>query len=251
MLNLLRSDFYKLKRSKSYYICLGIIALFVAYIISDFSSSKHIKEELSPSTFHWIYMLFQERAFLPYFVPLLQSIFITMLITTEYATGTIKDPVSLGFSRSKIYLSKLSMVSLATIFMLLLAIIVSGLTSILVFGFYGTFTFLDMLLFIRMFLIQIVLYTAYASLFLLISFLIKNIGGTMAFTIIFSLVLGSLASMVGNSLIGRILLIMNFSPTALPHPSQTDLMLAMVVAISYLILTTGIGLYIFNKRDIK
>jgi ABC-2 type transport system permease protein len=173
MLNLLRADFYKLRRSKSFFICLGIIALFVAYIIVDFRSSSHIKEQLSPSTFHWIYMLFKERAFLPYFIPLLQAIFITMLITSEYSAGTIKDSVSLGFRRRKIYMSKLITVSVGSILMMLVAIFATVITSFFVFGIYGSFSMYDFLLIIRIFLIQGLLYTAYASLFLMIAFLIK------------------------------------------------------------------------------
>ncbi|MDF2543857.1 MAG: hypothetical protein K0S47_3575 [Herbinix sp.] len=251
MLNLLRADLYRLKRTKSLYICVGIIALFVTYIIFDFSSSAHIKEQLRPSTFHWTYMLFVEKSFLPYFIPPLQAIFITMLITSEYNTGTIKDAVSLGFTRSNIYLSKLITVSVGSIILMIVAVLTSIITSVYVFGIYGTFTLHDLLLMIRMLMIQVLLYSAYGSIFLMIAFLIKNIGGTMAFTILFSLILGSLSSLVGNSYFGRILLLMNFSPTAVPNPQTVDLKIAIAVALSYLIICFGIGRFVFKTQDIK
>lgn len=251
MLNVLRADFYKLRRSKSFFICLGILAAVVAYIIVDFSSSAHIKEQLSPSTFHWIYMIFEEKAFLPYFLPVLQAIFITMLITNEYSTGTIKDSVSLGFSRTQIYFSKLITISVGSILMMLVALVTTAMTSIFVFGIYGSFLMVDLLLLVRMFLIQGLLYTAYGSLFLMIAFLIKNVGGTMAFSIFFSLIIGSLSSVVGNSYIGRILLLMNFSPTAVPYPQAVDMWIAIAVALAYLILCTGLGGFTFKKQDIK
>lgn len=251
MINLLRADFYKLRRSKSFYICLGILAVVVVYIIIDFRSSAQIKEELSASTFHWIYMLFKERAFLPYFIPLLQAIFISMLITSEYSTGTIKDSVSLGFGRSKIYMSKLITVSAGSIIMMIVAVFTTGITSIFVFGIYGSFSMYDLLLLIRMLLIQGLLYTAYGSIFLMIAFLIKNIGGTMAFSIFFSLIIGSLGSVVGNGYLGRTLLLMNFSPTAVPNPRAVDMRIAIAVALSYLILCLGIGGLAFKKQDIK
>lgn len=119
MLNLLRADFYKLRRSKSFFICLGIIAIVVAYIIIDFSSSSHIKEQLSPSTFHWIYVLFKEKSFLPYFIPVLQAIFITILIVSEYNTDTI--------------------------LIMLVAILSTGITSIFVFDIYDSFSIYDLL----------------------------------------------------------------------------------------------------------
>ncbi|MBZ2174293.1 ABC transporter permease [Schnuerera sp. xch1] len=252
MLNLLRADLYKLRRSKSFYICLAIIALVVAYIIIDFKSSAHMKEQLNPSTFHWIYMLFEEQAFLPYFIPALQAIFITMLITGEYSTGTIKDSVSLGFSHTKVYMSKLITVSIGTILMLLVAIFTTGITSIFVFGIYGSFSIYDLMLLIRMLIIQDLLYTAHGSIFLMIAFLIKNIGSTMAVSLLLSLVIvPPLSTLVENSDWGRIFLIMNFSPTALPHPQAVDIRVAIAVALSYLILCSGIGWFTFKKQDIK
>lgn len=251
MLNLLRSDFYKLRRSKSFFICSGILAVVVVYIIIDFGSSARMKEQLSPSTFHWIYMIFEEKAFLPYFLPVLQAIFITMFITSEYSTGTIKDSVSLGFSRMKIYISKLITVSVGSILMMLVAIFFTGIAASFVFGIYGSFSMYDLLLLVRMLLIQGLLYTAYGSIFIMIAFLIKNIGGTMAFSIFFSLIIGSLSSVVGNGYLGRILLLMNFSPTAIPHPQAVDMRIAIAVALSYLILCSGIGGFTFKKQDIK
>lgn len=251
MLNLLRSDFYRFRRSKSYFITLALLVLIVAYIIIDFRSLLEIKEQYSPTTFHWIYMLFKEKGFLPYFIPVFQAIFITMFISNEYSTGTIKDPVSLGFSRIKVYLSKLITVSIGTIIMMLLAVITTAISSLIVFGLYGTFTLTDLILFIRMFFIQTLLYTAYGSLFLMIAFLIKNIGGTMAFNIFASLILGSLSSLFGNGYIGRLVLLMNFSPTAVSNPEAIDLIIAIVVGLSYLLISITIGGFTFYKQDIK
>lgn len=251
MLNLLRTDFYKLKRSKSFFICLGMLAVIVAYIVIDFTSSAHIKEQFSPSTLHWIYMMFKEKSFLPYFIPVFQAIFITMLITSEYNTGTIKDSVSLGFGRIKIYMSKLITVSVGSILMMLVAVLTTAITSIFSFGIYGSFSMYELFLLTRMFLIQFLLYAAYSSIFLMIAFLIKNIGGTMAFSIFFSLIIGSLVSVFGDSHLGRIFLTMNFPPTAMPHPQAADIKIAIAAALSYIILCSGIGGFTFKKQDIK
>ena len=251
MLNLLRADFYKLRRSKSYWISLGVLAAIVAYIGIDIGSLGDKKEELSPSTIHWIYMMFKEKAFLPYFMPVFQGIFITMLITKEYNTGTIKDSVSLGFSRWKIYFSKLITVSMGSILMMLSSAFVTGVTAIFVFGLYGAFSLQDLLLLLRMFLIHGLLYSAYSSIFLMTAFLIKNIGGALIFNIFFSLIIGSFASLFGNGYLVRILLISNFSPTAVPYPLGIDLKLAIAAALSYLIICIGIGGVTFKILDIK
>jgi ABC-2 type transport system permease protein len=73
----------------------------------------------------------------------------------------------------------------------------------------------------------------------------------MAFSIFFSLILGSLGSVVGESYLGRILILMNFSPTVVPHPQAVDIRIAIAVALSYLILCLSIGGVTFKKQDIK
>lgn len=55
-------------------------------------------------------MLFKEKSFLPYFIPVLQAIFITILIVSEYNIGTI--------------------------LIMLIAILSTGITSIFVFDIY-------------------------------------------------------------------------------------------------------------------
>jgi len=148
-------------------------------------------------------------------------------------------------------MSKLITVSVGSIIMMIVAIFATGITSVFVFGIYGSFSMYDLILLTRMLLIQGLLYTAYGSVFLMIAFLIKNIGGTMAFSIFFSLILGSLGSVVGNSYFGRILLLMNFSPNAVPHPQVVDIKIGVAIALSYLILCSSIGGLTFKKQDIK
>lgn len=121
----------------------------------------------------------------------IESIFITMLITSEYSTGTIKDSVFLGFSRGKIYMSKLITVSVGSILMMLVAIFTTAITSIFVFGIYGSFSMYDLLL------------------------------------------------------------LVNFSPTVVPHPQAVDIRIAIAAALCYLILCSGIGGCAFKKQDIE
>lgn len=73
----------------------------------------------------------------------------------------------------------------------------------------------------------------------------------MTFSIFFSLIIGSLGSVVGNSYLERILLLMNFSPTAVPNLQAVDIKMAIAVALSYLILCSSIGGIVFKNQDIK
>jgi ABC-2 type transport system permease protein len=47
------------------------------------------------------------------------------------------------------------------------------------------------------------------------------------------------------------MLLMNFSPTAMPNPQAVDIRIAIAVALSYLILCFSIGGFTFKKQDIK
>lgn len=251
MLNLLRSDFYKLKNSKAFYVAAGFIAIFVTFLIIDFGSSAHIKEQYYPSTFHWIYLPFSENAFLPIFLPFAQGIFITMFITGEYNHRTVREPVALGYSRMKIYLSKWITISVATLIILLLAVILTGISAIFVFDLYGTFTIIDFWQLLRMLFIQVILFLAFASLFQMIAVLLKNMGVVMAVSIFLVILLNSSAMGFINSIVGKALLIMNFAVNAVEEPSVENMVTAIIIGLSYILITNVVGITGFQRQDLK
>ena len=255
MINLLKGDFYKLKRSKSFYICtsicVGLIAFFAAYIAIDYASFEKLKEQVYLSTFAWIYLPFNETSFLPTFMPIFQAIFITMFVTSEYTSGTIKDGVSLGYSRTKIYLSKLITVSVGSIIMMLAAIFSTGLAAILIFGIYGSFSINDLLQLVRMAGISGLLFIGFAGIFLMVGTLVKNMGHSMAINICIVIFLGFIVSGAGDTVWGRIWLLMNFAPNAVPQPEIAGIKMAIAVALTYLTGCSCIGAFSFRKQDIK
>ncbi len=71
----------------------------------------------------------------------------------------------------------------------------------------------------------------------------------MAFSIFFILILGSI---IGNSSWGEeFYCLWIFPPTSIPHPQAVDIRITTAVALSNLVICSGIGGFIFKKQDIK
>lgn len=251
MIQLLKSDFYKLKRQKSFYVCLLVVVLYMAYIPIDFQSSVDRLEQISPSTIEWVYLMFKEQSFLPYVMTIVQSIFITLSVTYEYDSGTIKDPIALGFNRIKIYLSKLIVLSAATWIIMLAGVLTTIFSVSIVFGIYGSFGFIDGIWMLRMLLLQGLLFCGYTSIYLVLAMLIKKSGVSMAFNLIFSFILVSLPSIIRSFSWSRLFLPMNFEPIAMPQPILSDIYLVAGIAVLYLLITNIFGVFIFIKQEIK
>ncbi|KON87987.1 hypothetical protein AF332_14920 [Sporosarcina globispora] len=252
MLNLLRADFYRLKRSKPLYICSAAVGIFTALVmINTIFPLVENKETIYPNTLQWIYLLFNESGLLPTSITIFQAIFITMFITTEFNTGTIRDSVSLGYGRIKIFTSKLITVFSGSIIMMFAAIISTLIVSILVLGVYGSFIVNDLFQLALMMLVEGLLFMAFASVFVMIAFIIKNTGGAMSVSICLILFFDFAVSGAQDGLWRYLWLLMNISPVAVPNPEIDSIKIAITVAFSYLIVCIAIGGFVFNKQDIK
>lgn len=99
--NLLRADFFRLWRSKSFWACMifqvgsGVfvpVSCYLYAIRNPFPSSQHLDEEL--------------LSFLP-FLCILSALFCALFIGTEYSDGCVRNKLVVGHYRWAIYLSLL------------------------------------------------------------------------------------------------------------------------------------------------
>ena len=108
MLGLIKSDFYKLFRMKSFYICGVIAALFSAFGIWVFDTASRYQfaqygwQDLYVSQFTGVYSLTFGMTFATLFIMIVMSMF----IPSEFGFGTMKNIVSKGFTRTSVYISK-------------------------------------------------------------------------------------------------------------------------------------------------
>ena len=255
-MNLIKSEFYKLKVSKSFSLCLFVsagLALFIAFALKmgvagrgaeDFAA---IAETISAVTFIELTLGLG-------FLPTIFAIFVSLFTAGEFHNGTMKNYVSRGFNRVQIYLSKLNVCGIAILTMLAVYILVSCTVGSLLWGFdpYSIATFSN----IAIMLLGIgLLMLAYSSIFVFISMWLRNIGAAVAVNVgmvfLLSSVLMAINNIIGDSLtVSDYWLTDNITALASLSPENGIFQRGMIVGLYYLVGSTVLGCILFKTQDI-
>ncbi|MCL2311152.1 MAG: ABC transporter permease [Firmicutes bacterium] len=262
MLNLINSEFYKLFRRKAFYICAIIVAILSALDVFTIPYQIEMQYGISDLDlkmfgYNGLFVLTRGAGQ----VALFSSIFVSLFVASEFSTGMVRNILIRGVNRFYFYFSKL-IVSLTVPFMYtILACLVSFLVGTYLWGPGDltqeiTSTTLNALgAFV---VVQFVLH----SLYVMIGFVLRNTGATVAVN------LGLVISLISNLLIsgwnfilrhwfgvsiniakywiGNYINVYQFS--RFPHDL---LMLLTWVSLSYLVVACAVGSLTFWKREIK
>lgn len=277
MFKLLDAGFTRIKKSKVSIVLLAYtigIALFMIY--TQYSDMKEYGETII------IDQLFVNSITI---IGAVIAIFTCLFIGTEYSDGTLRNKIIVGASRIKIYLSNLIIVSITTLLSEILYLIIIAIIGIPLFG--GLHMTLGNFALIFIDIIGIVF--AYSAVFTFISMLLSNktisviisIALFFAFMII-SITLFSLieapeyrkVSKIVNAETQEIELvteknprylteekrnlyenILNFIPQGqailVAGRADTDFVKLPLYALSEMIIITGIGMYLVNKKELN
>ncbi|MDF2543722.1 MAG: putative rane protein [Herbinix sp.] len=267
MKNLLRSDFYKLFKSKTFYICalvasvLSAASIFILKWANSVMQSQGVVED--PATGAVINVLpykdglsFGIAVFSDNTIPLFIGIIISILLSAEFTHGTMKNVVSKGFARHKVYLSKfLTMVTAAVIFMIIVSI-VATLSASIALGAFGTLSGTLLLQLIRVWGIEILLVSAFVSVFVMVAMVVRNNGGVIAINIcllLFANLVYSLLELIFRHKIpfSDYSLLVNMASMANFQPEGEVIVRAIIVGVCFLAVSLFIGLSMFRKVDVK
>ena len=261
MLNLILSDFYKLFKRKSFYVC-AIIAMVMSclgvILLNSMLNIGGIEVTAKEMGYNGIYALttgIGEST-------LLVTILISMFVPSEFAFGTIKNIASKGISRASIYLSKFIIcVFVCFIYTLLCAITSFTLGSIMweIGDFSNQNVILDIL---RMFGLFLLAQIALESIFIMVGFIIRQTGGTVASNLAITIVVPGVIISFIDFACSAWLKIENFSAAKYWISDYLNDFLSLtidqeiinrglIVCICYILASTAIGIYTFYKRDIK
>ncbi len=262
MLNLFKSDFYKILKSKSLKVC-WLIMLFLAVLIPVINNAMMDQMTEAAKT--------QPDMILPIFdgfksiflsisggggnVMIVLAILAAIFISSEFTNGTMKNIASKAYSRTQIYLSKLLVILIANTVILLSFIACSAVTGTILWGF-GTapddavskvLTFLG---------VEIILFLGLTALFTMIGMLIRNVGGAIAVNIciyMFATIIISLLQyfVFKDSEISKYWIINNTIMAAETTVTSETLRISIVNGLIFLIAPSLIGGFFFNKNDIK
>ena len=193
MKNLLKFEFHKLFRQKSFYICTAIMFAFsfLAALILEFlvsNSPVDMSELIIKPASCWANLLttIDNSNFI-----LISSIFIAIFVCEDFSSGTIKNIYARGFSKTQVFISKLIVVVVAALIMFGLNLLFSLLVGLI---FYGANSFDVKCIWIL--LSQIPLVLANTTLAFAISIVSKKIGPAIAISILGVMIISLLFTMV-------------------------------------------------------
>lgn len=261
MNRLLKSDFYRLFKSKSYYICTAVALFLMALniFLTDYIVKTAGKENPMYSTFPYKDGIsFGISIFTDTNLLMITSIFIAIYITAEFSHGTMKNAVSKGFNKFQIYFSKLITMTVATFLAFVVNFIGAVISCTIITGTVGDLTGEYVAYIFRTIGIELLLSVALTSVLVMIAMVFRNLGGAIAVNIIGVFSFGTLIFTALEFLFdGKIKftdfsLMKNIQFYAINQsPAGSDYLRSVIVGLVFLAITCAFGNFVFKKADVK
>lgn len=197
MFKLLNFEFRKLIRQKSFYICIAaMLALLVgsAYT-TELMTAKSGVEDPSLSGISYLMEAISGSA-----LSAVLAVFIPLFICEDYASGTIRNIITRGFSRLEIFISKLTAVLAATVLMTAVCLAAAYLVGTAFWGAGEPSLGSEQ---VKILLCQLAVIAAYATMFFAISSMLQKVGGSIAICLILPMAAVILLSLADAALAER------------------------------------------------
>ena len=240
MFNLLKADFYKLRKSKALlFTALACVALGMIHILIPDAPGDMLGVDSGVGALEMLYTNFHIQIFVA---------FIVIFITAEFHLGTIKNTISRGTGRTQIYLSKFLVCSIATIALLLIYAVIHVMLGTIRWEFNpnNLITISEGIRFIALHALFIIAYTAF---FMFIAITFRNLAGALVSSYFYLIVIMIIIPADANLV--RYELDWNVRNFGLFEPTYSDLWHGIIVALAWMIIPLIAGLVVFKKQDIK
>lgn len=289
MQNLLRSDFYKLKRAKPFWVCVILcVSIALITIVANKAALELIRnmpeaigqdiqsniENAQNETVFGItssqtgisdienasgYAYIAEAFGSGEIFPILLCIFCCLFITREFSQRTIQNSIAVGKSRYHAYISKLITLFVGTLILQCVYWISHVVLASLFFGFGTVLDVEKVLAILRMICLQSLLNAGAASLFIMLAFVMRGTGVTLSVGITGFMFVRVLLQ-VGGFLLGKALnmnvnldaawLTSNMTLAGSFDLSTSETLRIALVGIAYIVLPACVGARVFAMRDL-
>lgn len=259
-MNIINSEFYKLKKSKSFYICIIaciVLAFFSVVLASSIQAGILTRgvEEVSETSEALSGVVLLEKTLGLDFLPTIFAVFVSIFVAGEFQNGAMKNYVSKGYNRVQIYLSKFIVCSVAVLAMYVINAGIACVIGTALWGFdpdgVATVGNVSTMLFgVGLLLL------AYTSIFVFISMWLRSNGASIAVNIctisLFSTVLMLTSFITGDSVtLSNYWISGNIAALASLTPESGAVIQGVIVGMCYLLGGIIIGSILFKKQDIK
>jgi ABC-2 type transport system permease protein len=262
MRELIKAEWYKMRRSRLFVVLLIIIAVqavmqtALVYIVHNDLFAVGRNAEVLAINFsltgqNGVLML----SFALMILPVCLAAFSGMFTAAEFQNNTIRAVLSLGKKRETVYLSRLFALCVAIGIFIIVSTVVTTLCMTLLFGF-GNMPFAQF--FTQLFMtlrFQFFLFSTFASVFCMIAFLCRNTGAVIILGVSYFLIMMSLSSFF-NSFDTLAFLAKGLPSYYISSANELSgdfgfIAGALVVSLSYIAVSTAVGIFAFRKADVR
>lgn len=284
MINLLRGEFYKLFKSRSFYICAlvgaGIVILMCGMLffadaiqkgevkngtVGIYVDSSAVNEgEASAPLLKEITILDMVRQVFGNFGYLVAAIFVSIFVIMEYGNGAIKNVVGKGYGRWQIFAAKYISSVIGGVILLIFMILLTLIGGVIIQSLTGEVQELNSRFLRELFVysgIQLILGTALIGLIVSVSEICRNLAAGISISVgitgVSTLISGALDLMI------KVILpqsqfkatdywLIDLTANCPVRGIDTKFAFhAVIVAIGWIIISAGSGVVHFRKADIK
>ncbi len=274
MINLLNAGFARLRKNKLFcMLMIFTVGLALAIVFTQYYNKKEYGE-----------VILTEQLMLKYstIIVFVIAIFTSLFLEAEYSNGAIRNKISIGHKRSNIYLSNLIITSITSLFSYILFIIIIAIVGIPIFGEITIKLSRLLMLLGCIFMAEI----AYSSIFTLIEMVISNKTMTTMVNIMLAFGLLMIAGFcVANLNIPEYIqterfangememieeknskysnetqrkiyqTLLDINPAGqmfqITGKSSLDLKIFPIYSLGFIIIFSGLGIILFNKKELK
>ncbi|MFC3800638.1 ABC transporter permease subunit [Cohnella sp. GCM10012308] len=199
MLNLLRSEWYKLQRNRSFWLLLAVLFVSAtAYVLLNYFDDPEDGGALTAVS--GLDMMTAAMAGNTYIIKIGFCVLAGFFISSEYATGTIKRAVASGYSRSRYITAKMLVFMFGAILTALVFPLVNLALGTALFGLGELNGVSETVFILKAFALTITLAAAFAAVTGAIATLLTDSGKTIGFAFVFYFFVDGIYILAGRHL---------------------------------------------------
>lgn len=255
MLNLLRSEWYKLLRNRSFWLLLSVLFVSAAtFVLLNYFDDPNDGGALTGTT--GLDMLTVAMGGNNYIIKIGLSVLAGFYISSEYATGTVKRAVASGYGRAKYITAKMIVFIIGSMLTALVFPVVNAALGAMLFGLGEWPGISESEFILKSFALTLALSAAFAAVTGAIATLLTDSGKTIGFAFVFYFFADGLYVMAGKHLPfvetlyeHSIFNLINHYADPYMRASRfyESLYVPLLVAIAF----TAVAVAVFRRKEIK
>ncbi len=264
MKNLLKADFYKLFKQKTFKICLIIMAVSSLLLVLFMKLPLGEDSEGATITLGEMFDITTAKdVCFDVDLTVYVAIWVALMFASEFQNGALRNAVSSGASRAKLYLSKSIVIAAAIGIAVAGEMLLKLVTGLACFGKYGGSGSIEIWYFLRALLMNVLMTVALSQCYMFIATLSRSVGGTLVLClVVVDIVCSGFSELLSFGMLNEntewlakispyILTEAQTAVSAGIGPTNTEWWWYLLTAVFNVALFVDLGIFMMNKKDLK